>query len=331
MIKKFFFSKTFLVCTSILLVILVLEISLRIVGLKPYETFKKDLEEPTINKYDSKIGWIPKEGIYIFPPTSINGKNTNFTILKNGNRFSGKEHQDSKGDIVFIGGSFTQGFSVNDEETFSYLLQEKIPNFTIKNYGVGGYGTYQSYLLLKEIIKKNNNIKKIVYFYIYYHEDRNIGDFTWVKFLTKFSSRGHAHFPYVTLDRNDNLIENPPIKYIELPFRKFSILVTKTEEVIMKIKLYSKNKYKNKSKITQKTILKMKELSEKNNINFVLVNLLIKKNTYNSYIEFFKKNNIEGAYCTFPLIKGFIVENDGHPNDKMHKLYADCIYDFVFN
>ena len=51
MTKKFFFSKTFLVCSSILLVILVLEILLRITGLKPYETFKKDLEEPTTNKY----------------------------------------------------------------------------------------------------------------------------------------------------------------------------------------------------------------------------------------------------------------------------------------
>ncbi len=329
MLKKIIFSKIFLFCFSIILIFILIEISLRIMGFRPFSVYEVDLKEPTTNKYDAKIGWKPKEGVYNFLPKSKNGKNTTFTILKDGSRFSGNPTNDIEGDIVVIGGSFAQGAGVNDEETFSFLLQKKIPNYKINNYGVGGYGTYQSYLLLEDIIDKKNNIKHVIYFYIYFHEDRNIGNFSWVKSLTKFSRRGHSNFPYAKLDKNGNLVKYPPIKYIELPFRKHSSIIARIEEAIMRIKLYSINQ--DRTKITQTIILKMKRLLEKNKIKFSVVNLIFKKRTYNSYIEFFKKNKIDGAYCTFPLTKGFFIENDGHPNAKTHKLYSNCVYDFIFN
>ena len=76
---------------------------------------------------------------------------------------------------------------------------------------------------------------------------------------------------YAQLDKNQNLIEYKPIKYIALPLREYSALITRIERKIMRIKFFSL--YKDKTKITQKIILKMKEISEKNGSKFAFVNL----------------------------------------------------------
>jgi signal peptidase I len=54
--------------------------------------------------------------------------------------------------ILVLGDSYTWGEGVNDDETYSYLLEEYMPNETwVLNAGVDGYGTDQEYLFLKEV------------------------------------------------------------------------------------------------------------------------------------------------------------------------------------
>ena len=126
------------------------------------------------------------------------------------------------------------------------------------------------------------------------------------------------------------MIEHEPIEYIKLPFREYSALITRLEKKIMRIRLYSK--YKDKTKITQKIILEMKKLSEKNESKFIFVNLDSVKDDLNPYIEFSINNKITFTDCGYTdAMDDYIVENDGHPNHKMHKLYAECIYNIVFN
>ena len=67
-----------------------LEVLLRVLNFDPWILYEDDLHEPTNNKYDAKIGWKPKEGIYIFPPKTADANSTTFTILKDGTRFNGK-------------------------------------------------------------------------------------------------------------------------------------------------------------------------------------------------------------------------------------------------
>ena len=330
MLKKIIFNNSFVFFISIFLIAILLEVALRFLGFEPWTYYKHDLNEPITNQYHSKIGWESKEGIYIFPPFSENGKYTKFTILKDGSRFSGKMSNDSEGDVVFIGGSFTQGWAVDDQETFSWFLQKKLTNLKVKNYGVGGYGTYQSFLLLEDILKNKNNIKIIIYSYIGAHPARNIGDASWLSNLSKFSRREYPSLPYAELDKNGNLIKHKPVKYLKLPFREYSALVTRLEKKIMRIRFYSK--YKDKTKITQKIILEMKKLSEKNGSKFIFVNLDPNKDDLIPYIKFSKKNKITFVDCGYAAVTDdYRVENDGHPNHKLHKIYSDCIYNGAFN
>ena len=65
-----------------------------------------------------------------------------------------REINDEKEKIIFIGGSITQGWAVNDNESFPFIIQAKYPYYKVYNYGVGGYGGYQSLLRLEKVIKK---------------------------------------------------------------------------------------------------------------------------------------------------------------------------------
>ena len=72
MLKKNIFNLlTFFV--AIFVSIILLEILLRALNFDPWILYEDDLDEPTNNKYDAKIGWKPKEGVYDFPPYTKDG------------------------------------------------------------------------------------------------------------------------------------------------------------------------------------------------------------------------------------------------------------------
>jgi hypothetical protein len=52
--------------------------------------------------------------------------------------------------IVVLGDSFTFGEEVGDEETYSHVLQELLPQAEVLNFGVHGYGHDQMLLYLQE-------------------------------------------------------------------------------------------------------------------------------------------------------------------------------------
>ena len=336
-VKKNIIEKFILVFSSIFISLIIIEVLLRTFGFEAQKYREHGLKEPTTNKYHQILGWEPKEGVYDFPPYSESENYTKLTILKDGSRYSGKSATNVKGDIIVVGGSFGQGWGVNDEETFSYLLQKKLPNFKVKNYSVNGYGSFQSLLMLEEIFKKNKNVKLVIYSYILHHETRNYGNASWIQGLSNSKSLTHVSLPYARLDKNNNLIKYKPTKYFKLPLRKYSVLITKIEKKIMRAKLFSLDI--DELKITQKIIHEMKLLAEKNGSKFAFVNFdppsesmrVLGKNHLITYNKFTKKNKIKLIDCGYELTDEHRVKGDGHPNNKAHTLYADCIYNKARN
>ena len=39
----------------------------------------------------------------------------------------------------------TQGWAIDDNETYPWKLQKRYPSLNVLNYGTGGYGSYQSF------------------------------------------------------------------------------------------------------------------------------------------------------------------------------------------
>ena len=145
-----------LVIASVIISLFLIEILCRFSGKTPFQYTKKSSDEPTTNEFDETLGWKPKLGAFKFKPWSPVGKVTTLTNTVNGRKDLINDEGMKK--IIFLGGSFTQGFAVDDKETFAYLVEKELAEFNVENYGVGGYGTYQSLLKLENLEKKKNRI-----------------------------------------------------------------------------------------------------------------------------------------------------------------------------
>jgi len=107
-------KKIVLISLSIILSLILVESLLRFVAIEPWRYIES--ENPIIFESDSSLGWKAKEGSYLISATNNTNKKTLMTFGKRSNRLN--EYKIEKSDnpaILFIGGSFTQGWGVNDE------------------------------------------------------------------------------------------------------------------------------------------------------------------------------------------------------------------------
>ena len=103
----------------------------------------------SFDKYDSSKGWVPKPNVKDLKTFGNKILNTNSNGLRGKKDFSyGRDTERLR--ILILGDSFTFGDEVSDDETYSYYLQEMLPNTEVINMGVHGYGHDQMLILLKE-------------------------------------------------------------------------------------------------------------------------------------------------------------------------------------
>ena len=96
-------------------------------------------------QYDPELGWFPIAN----SKKSFTGSRTIF-VEHNSRGFRDIEHSiGAKPRMIFLGDSFVWGYDVEQPERFTEKLREKLPDWSIYNLGVSGYGTDQEYLLLK--------------------------------------------------------------------------------------------------------------------------------------------------------------------------------------
>ncbi len=304
---------------SLLIVFIFLELILRFSGDKPTINDLAREEDPVVYKKHNKLGWVHKPGEYLFQPWSKEGKITKFTINEDGSRKIRNQSESNK-KILFFGGSLTEGWAVGDEENFVNYFQNFNLNFKVFNFGVGGYGGFQS-LLLQEIVTKNlKGIDHIIYGFIDHHEVRNVASGSWLYLLNKYSNRGHVKIPFASLD-SGNLTRNEPTEYFRLPLSSYSALISKIEKRVMKLKSYDREK--NKFEISKLIIENMYSNSNNLDAKFTVVFLDVKQENLKNYKDFFYKKNINFVNCQFNPDE--IVLGESHPNALNHKIVAQCL------
>ena len=322
--KNIFFN-FLLIIFGTLFALLIVEILLRFNNQGPWGNLDNLRNDPSINRPDRKLGWVPKEGEYKFEPFSEEGKSFTINILKDSSRKVEFQKENSNlNELIFLGGSITLGWGINDNQTFTSKLQKKVNKFNIKNYSAGGYGTYQSFLRFENLLKNDNNIKSAVLVYVPNHAVRNIGDEFWLRTLTKFSKRGYVGLPYASINDKDELKRHEPVSYTRTPFMEHSAVANKIAKRIMKFKL--RNNEKNKYKVTNLIFSEMKKIADKRNIKFAILNLSDDENAFKPYLNTFKNDKIEHFNCVIKRTKELTIKGDGHPNEIMHSMFSDCIY-----
>ncbi len=123
-----------------------------------------NLVPPNMYQIDDNLGWILKPTMagILTKPEYIALMQTNSKGLADTKEYPYEKPIDTFR-IIFLGGSFPESFQVNPEESFHYLLEEKLnsgkKNFEVINMGVGNFGTDQAYMYwLEEGYKYNSDL-----------------------------------------------------------------------------------------------------------------------------------------------------------------------------
>jgi len=167
--------------------------------------------------YHPVLGWYHQKG-----KKAILTKNgLEVEINTNSQGFRGRrEYQENKPQeiirIVTLGDSFAFGFGVEDNETFSSILEERYDNLEVINLGVAGYGIDQMYLSFQSIGAKFHPDYVLV---AIYPED------FW-RATKAFSDAGHAKPYFSILNDGKFILNNVPVpEHVDLNQDQFPVLV----------------------------------------------------------------------------------------------------------
>jgi hypothetical protein len=303
---------------------------LRVCGFRPWVYSTKDTNEPTMHEPDSVLGWRNKTGSYIVPPYDPSGQTVQITFLENGRRRTGLNTSlSSAGELVVVGDSFTQGWAISDSETYTWKLQEKFPFFQVLNYGTGGYGSYQSLLVLERELPHLARPRFVLYGFNEFHEARNVAPGWLLANFASYSHRAHVYVPFTTYDSRNGMLRHPPERYLSLPFRESSALVTFIEKSYMDFT--TRERALQKMVVTKQILLQMNKVCSEHQAIFVVILLSVSDQTKEHYVKFLSENNIQVIDCVYDLTKEMKVPGEGHPNGYMNTLWAECISEALAN
>lgn len=295
----------------------------RMIGVSPWSYGKHDANEPTMHETEPVLGWRNKKGNYVVPPYDPSGQTFHVNFLDNGQRRTGVNTTRIGDQLVTVGDSFTMGWAISDNETYPWKLQEKYPSLNVLNYGTGGYGSYQSLLVLERELPRLTSPKYVLYGFNQQHEERNVAPGSWMRALISYSRRGHVDVPFASWDTAKGLVRHPPERYLALPFRESLAIVASIENAYMWMK--TRNRLLNKRLVTERILLQMDRVSVANGATFFVVFLEADDRTKNRYMNFLGENGIPFMDCVYEQTNEMRVPGDWHPNGKMNTLWAECI------
>ena|GEM_PF-5937500 len=291
-----------------------------------YEFFP---EEEKINwVHDDELGWRLKPntelGINIsIPGLGLNHKFT-YRTDENGTRRTSNDLLSSRKQrpvIAILGCSFTYGHSLDDQDTYAWLLQERFSDKRVINYAVAGYSLYQCLLTLEKNIKKDNPGVVVVGF----HPDlgwRNTNSFEWVRLIR------HTWRIPSCVSKGGRLHRHSPEGYVSLPFSK--LRVVKMLELNLNRLIY---RGRGKKIVIRNTmehlLLQIRALCEQHGAKLIVACI----DDSSDYYDFLIKNGF--CWCVTGVDTKELAEDrkfrwilypfDNHPNQEANQKYAEAI------
>jgi hypothetical protein len=244
------------------------------------------------------------------------------TLRADGTRTTGGDGNGHT-ELLFVGCSFTQGWAISDDETFTWRLQQQFPAFEVINGGVGAYGTYQSLLVMERWLARPDPPAMVFYGLMEEHEPRNVAAPEWLMLLAAASKGGIVATPYCTLGPDGALVRHPTEAYSHWPLREYSALITFLERSYFEFA--ARKRTPQQRAVTERLLLEMQNLAQQHGSRFCVVLLHFSPAAKAHYVEFFEQHGIDYLDCAFPIDNDMHVRGDAHPNGKMNARYADCI------
>ncbi len=249
------------------------------------------------------------------------------TIADNGTRLTA--HQPGGPvRILVVGGSYALGYGVQDQETLASQLQKRLPQATVVNAAVPGYGTYQSYLAAAAYVQEHpqNKPDLVVYGYCQHHMVRNTRDGNWLRALRSYSGEQIVH-PHLREKAQGVWEEQGPGRMNFLGLADDSLLVRHLQGLWLKQRYppLEGDKHRDATKVALQLF---SAWSRKQNVRFVVADMFC--NNCGWLAAFCKERDIQYLDVSpdvqwkqdgWFLRKG--TETGGHPNARFQEFVAE--------
>lgn len=307
-----------LTLATMIVCLLLGEAGLRLAGFEPWDERRQHpflTPSRIVFEPDPVLGWRNLPGRFEF--IRGDGKAIVSTNLPDGSRYSG----DGQGErIVFVGGSYTYGWEMDDDDAFPSLVQRRFPDRKVQNFGTGGYGAYQSLLTIERI----QYPAVFVYGFGDFHQARDVAREDWIRAMSIQAVRAHTKLsmPYVSFDEA-GLHRHSPEPYGDWPMKRYSALVTLAEHAFYRWRLSDRELYRQKP--TMEVIREMKRIAGDNRLIVMMLATIAQPGNRERYIRYFEANGIDYVDCVLPREPRLLVMGRGHPNEIAHRTWANCI------
>jgi len=317
-------------CFLFLLFICGAEIILRIKGFKPYKPVELQVKiEPggKLFRRDDELGYSHLPGKFLV--TLSNGYSFTLTHLTNGCRATRADNLVSRGkpSVWLMGCSFTHGWSLPDYQTYPWLLQEKLPDYDVLNFGVNGYGVVQSYFQFKKFLRELPKPQVVVFNYAYFHDERNTFLRSWRKAIVPYNRLGPISPPYARFNKEGKVVfyRNPAV-YSEFPLQRYLALSHFIEQKYNQIE----DRWVKSHAVSKAVIEIFANECKTNGIEFVLAGIT-RGNITKDVLEFCRSKGIKTVDISVSLSdpKNRNLPYDDHPGFLAQKHYAEALFEFL--
>jgi hypothetical protein len=262
---------------------------------------------------DPVIGWRHLEGARNYSPTMREAIPFRATFWPLGNRATRIDARPRGKEIILAGCSFVEGLGLGDEQTFAWKLQEKMPEYTITNLGVSGYGTLHSKLAIERYLKQSGNPQPaaIIYGFADFHSDRNVKN----RFMQRYWSEPGS-FPYCDAEGCRTWSGKAMNNFFQRS-RVYSI-----------IENWLDSRRAQQSPLLMETITidLIKEMAANAQAaNSIFIVAPVSLNDQH-WFDHFRQLDIPTINCLTPTMrtKDYTLVG-GHPNEKWSETFADCL------
>ena len=111
------------------------------------------------------------------------------TIKDDGSRYVGTPPFPTERDVYVFGDSFIFGEGVNDEQTFTYLLQSRFPNTRFHLYANPGHSLTNAHVNFQRLAPKIGREDVVILGYAYFYDERHVAS----PVRMKYWGQPHSH------------------------------------------------------------------------------------------------------------------------------------------
>jgi hypothetical protein len=229
--------------------------------------------------------------------------------------------------IWIFGCSFVHGWGLDDEDTLPWKVQEKLPEFDVVNFGVGGYSNLQSLMQFREALDERAAPRLVILAYASFHDERNTRLRRWRKYTYEYAKFGSTAQPYARLtgDGSELAIHFDDGRYFDIELLQRSALLRLLDESYSQME----DRRHRSAVVTTMIFEEFARECRRRGIGFAIVGVHREANT-TLRLRAARDRGIRtadvGANMETP---GFKIPYDGHPSGLANEVSATRLARFI--